>query len=249
MNGSNGSATMRPISEMMTEITRRITLTRGAAAKAFAKHQPTGIQILDLDLAGDFFQPGGGFLDLDSLHAQVEEFPHGDGTAAIGHGDDDAMDFLFVDDFHQVRGHGVAGYGAFHLARPTGDLDADFRILAQALHQSLRALAGTQDVDALDQNGQLDEPGKTEPPSEKGEGQDEQAYRRRAAPIGSVFRMEGPQKEAGTDVAHDGQTKGHHARHQEQAEIELPFGVQTSRVVKVEASANTAIPARSVRGC
>ena len=63
----------------------------GAAAEALAKYQPTGIQIFDLDLARDFFQPGGGFLDLDSLHAQVEQFLHGDGAAAIGHGDDDAM--------------------------------------------------------------------------------------------------------------------------------------------------------------
>src|SRR6266852_2564051 len=50
----------------------------------------------------------------------------------------------------------VAGYRAFHLACPTGNLNADFRVLAQALHHALRALAGTEDVDAFDQNGQLD---------------------------------------------------------------------------------------------
>jgi hypothetical protein len=80
-----------------------------------------------------------------------------------------------VDDFHEVRRHGIAGYSAFQFARPTGDLDAEFRILTEALDHALCALAGTQDVDALDENGQLDEPGKTEPPPEKGEGQDEQA--------------------------------------------------------------------------
>ena len=35
-----------------------------------------------------------------------------------------------MDNFHQVRGHGLAGYGAFHLARPAGNLNPDFGILA-----------------------------------------------------------------------------------------------------------------------
>src|SRR5229473_3089965 len=81
----------------------------GAATEALAKHQPTGREFLDLNLAGDLFQPRGGFFDLDALHAKLKQFRHGDGTAAIGHGDDDAMDLLFVDDFHEVRRHGVAG--------------------------------------------------------------------------------------------------------------------------------------------
>ena len=81
----------------------------GAAAKALAKHQPTGIEILHLDFARDFFQPGSGFLDLDPLHAQFEQFLHGDGAAAIGHGDYYAMDLLLVNNVHQVRGHRTRG--------------------------------------------------------------------------------------------------------------------------------------------
>ncbi len=53
------------------------------------------------------------------MQAQVEQFLHRDGSAPIGHGEDDAMNFLLVDSFHQVRRHGLAGYRAFHLARPT----------------------------------------------------------------------------------------------------------------------------------
>ena len=92
------------------------------------------------------------------------------------------MDFLFVDDIHQVRSHGVTGHRAFHLARPTGDLDAEFGILAQALHHALRSLAGTQDVNALDQNRQLDQPSEADPPSEQSHGENDQADRRRTAP-------------------------------------------------------------------
>ena len=87
------------------------------------------------------------------------------------------MDFLLLNHFHQVSGNGFAGHRAFHLARPTGDLDADFGILAQALHQALRALAGAEDIDAFDQDGQLDQPGKAEPPSEQRDGEDQQARR------------------------------------------------------------------------
>src|SRR5712692_3869743 len=196
----------------------------GAAAKALAIHQPAGIQILDLDLAGNFFQPGGGFLDLDSLHAEVKQFAHGDGTAAIRHGDDDAMDFLFVDDFQQVRSHGVAGYRAFHFAGPTGDLDADFRVLAQALHHALRALAGTEDVNALDQNWQLDEPCETEPPSEQSDGEDDQADRRRTA----------SQEVTRPYVGNARQKEGEHAGNHKQAEIKLTFGVEARGVVQVK---------------
>ena len=81
----------------------------------------------------------------------------------------------------QVRGHRVAGHRAFHLARPTGDLDADFGILPQALHHALRALAGAEDIDPLDQNGQLDQPGKADPPSEQRDRKDDQPDRGRAA--------------------------------------------------------------------
>src|SRR5208283_2682826 len=91
------------------------------------------------------------------------------------------MDFLFVDNVHQVRRHRVSGHRTFHLAGPTGDLDADFRILAQALHHALGAVAGAENIDALDQNWQLDEPGETDPPSEQGDGEDDQTYRRRTA--------------------------------------------------------------------
>src|SRR5208282_5997267 len=48
-----------------------------ATPKALTIDQPTGIQVLDLNLAGDFFQPGGGLLDLDSVHAEVKQFGHG----------------------------------------------------------------------------------------------------------------------------------------------------------------------------
>ena len=166
ISGISGRERIRPTSEMTTENARRTSYEKRAASKAIAKDQPAGIEIFDLDFAGDFFQPGRRFFDLDSLHAQVEEFLHGDGAAAVGHGDDHAMDFLALDHVHQVDSHRLARHRAFQLARPAGDLDADFRILPQALHQALRALAGAENIDALDQNGQLDQPGKTDPPSE-----------------------------------------------------------------------------------
>src|SRR4029077_12202845 len=181
----------------------------GAAAKALAEYQPAGIQILDLDLAGDFLQPRRGLLDLDSLHAQLKQFRHGDVTSAIRHGDNDAMDSLFVDDFHEVRSHGLEGYRTFHLARPAGDLDADIRILAQAEHHALRALAGAEDVDALDQNRQLDQPSEAEPPSEQTEGENDQADRGRTA----------SQQVRRPDVCYASQNEGQPAGNHQQAEI------------------------------
>ena len=71
--------------------------------------------------------------------------------------------------------HGFAGDRTFHFARPVGNLDADFRILAKALDEALGTLAGTEDVDALDQNRQLDQPGIAQPPSNQRDGEDEQA--------------------------------------------------------------------------
>ena len=103
---------------------------------------------------------------LTPLHAKLKQFLHGDGTSAIGDGDDDAMDFLLVIDLHQVRGDGFVFDCTFHLAGPTGDLDADFRTLAQALYHPLGALAVAEDIDAFDQDRQLDQPGKTNPPTE-----------------------------------------------------------------------------------
>ena len=70
--------------------------------------------------------------------------------------------FWLLDDFQQVGRDGLAGDRAFHLARPTDDLNADFRILAQAQHQALGALAGSEHVDPLDQDGQLDQPRKAD---------------------------------------------------------------------------------------
>ena len=142
------------------------------------------------------------------------------------------MDFLFVDDFHEVRSHGLAGYRAFHLARPAGDLDADFRILAQAQHHALRALARTEDVDALDQNWQLDEPGEAEPPSEQGEGENDQADRRRTAMDNR--RRTVPQQVIGVYFCDARQNEGHHAEKHQQAEIQFTFGIKARRVVEVK---------------
>src|ERR1700694_4790125 len=134
------------------------------------------------------------------------------------------MYFLFGDYFHEVRSHGLAGYRTFHLARPAGDLDADFRILAQAQDHALRALAGAENVDALDQNWQLDQPGEAEPPSEQGDSEDEQADRRRTAPQ-QVNRPDGSQHP---------QEEAPHAGNHEQAKEKLSLGVEARRVVQVE---------------
>ncbi len=209
---------------MMTETTRRTAMKRAAAAKARPKHQPAGREILDLYLAGDFFQPSSSLLDLDSFHAQVEQFLHGDGATAIGHGDDDAMDFLYAIDLHQVGGHRVAGNRAFHFARPTDDLDADFGILAQSLHQLLRAFTGAQDVDALDQNRELDQPGKTKAPSEESNGEGKQANRRRTAPRQNLRPY----------VGYTRQNECQHPKKHKQAEIEFPFGMEARRVIQVK---------------
>ena len=134
------------------------------------------------------------------------------------------MDFLFVDDFHEVRSHGLAGYRTFHLARPAGDLDADFRILAQAGHHALRALAGTEDVNALDQNRQLDQPGEAEPPSEQGEGENDQADRGRTA----------PQQVIRPHVCYASQDESQYTGNHQQSEVELTFSIQARSVVEIK---------------
>jgi hypothetical protein len=119
------------MSEMMMEKHAPNQQEGRAAAKAFVKHQPARVKVFDFDFAGDLFQPRGCLFDLDALHPQFQQFLHGDGAAAIGHGDDHAMDFLLLDHVHQVSRHGFPGDRAFEFARPTGNLHANLRILAQ----------------------------------------------------------------------------------------------------------------------
>jgi hypothetical protein len=165
MNGNNGSDKTSPTEEITIERIRRTRM------KVLLRRNPSP----------KTNQPGGGLLDFDSAHAQGEKFLHRNGAAAIGRGNDDAMHFLFLDDVHEVSGHGLAGDRAFHFAGPTGDLDADLWILPQAKNHALRPLSCAEDVDALDKNGQLHEPSESQPPTEESDGEDDEADFRGAA--------------------------------------------------------------------
>jgi hypothetical protein len=92
------------------------------------------------------------------------------------------------------------------------------------LHHTLGALAGTEDIDTLHQNGQLDQPSEDEPPTDQSDCEDEQADRRRTAPQQVIGPYKGDAR----------QDEGEHSGNHEQAEIQLPFGVEMRRVVQVK---------------
>jgi hypothetical protein len=65
------------------------------------------------------FQPRGGFLNLDAVQPELQQFMHRKRASAVWHCDDHAMYALLLDEFHQVRGNRVASYCAFDVATPT----------------------------------------------------------------------------------------------------------------------------------
>src|SRR5581483_10421491 len=72
----------------------------GAEAESFREDEPTGIQLLHFDASVELFQPGSCLFHLASRQPEREQLLNGNGSAPVGHGNNDAMNPSF---FRQTR--------------------------------------------------------------------------------------------------------------------------------------------------